>query len=212
MKKLFNILGLNFLLISTIITGVYLTNNNQDNNIVLKMESSENKELQKAKEEIEKLKKELIELKEELNQEFTDHNKTLEENKELLAKLKDYLKLKNELLDYKDLYDKEYSKTNDLLEYKQKTEAKLKEYEALFKSIGADVTYFKHNDPSKIINLINESKSKDNVHKLEKSQQIAISIGAGLTLLAIAICGLGIGLNKNVFKRSKNVNRIIISK
>lgn len=94
MKKLFNILGLNFLLISTIISSAYLKNNDLNNtNLVLKSQTSV---------ELEKLKKEVMEYKELLDQEFSSNKKLLEENKELKAKLKDYLKIKTELLEFKE--------------------------------------------------------------------------------------------------------------
>ncbi|ACU78425.1 hypothetical protein [Mycoplasma mycoides] len=94
MKKLFNILGLNFLLISTIISSAYLKNNDSNNtNLVLKSQTSV---------ELEKLKKEVMEYKELLDQEFSSNKKLLEENKELKAKLKDYLKIKTELLEFKE--------------------------------------------------------------------------------------------------------------
>lgn len=204
MKKLFNILGLNFLLISAIISSVYLKNNDSNNtNLVLKSQTSV---------ELEKLKKELIDCKELLDQEFSSNKKLLEKNKKLKAKLKDYLKIKTELLEFKEFLNNEYNSNNELLKEKEKLKIKLKEYEQLFKVLNNDEKYFKNNDSSQIIDLINESKNKIDSNQLNKSQQIAISIGAGLTLLAISICGVAIGLNKRIFKRSKKISKIIITR
>ncbi|UZK64246.1 hypothetical protein MNF30_00260 [Mycoplasma mycoides subsp. capri] len=204
MKKLFNILGLNFLLISTIISSAYLKNNDSNNtNLVLKSQTSV---------KLEKLKKEVMEYKELLDQEFSANKKLLEENKELRTKLKDYLKIKSELLEFKEFLNNEYNSNNELLKEKQKLKTKLKDYEQLFQVLNNDEKYFKNNDPSQIIDLINESKNKIDSNQLNKSQQIAISIGAGLTLLAISICGVGIGLNKRIFKESKKISKIIITR
>ncbi|MDP4040679.1 hypothetical protein [Mycoplasma mycoides] len=204
MKKLFNILGLNFLLISTIISSAYLKNNDSNNtNLVLKSQTSV---------ELEKLKKEVMEYKELLDQEFSSNKKLLEENRELKAKLKDYLKIKTELLEFKEFLNNEYNSNNELLKEKEKLKIKLKEYEQLFKVLNSDEKYFKNNDPSQIINLINESKNKLDSNQLDKTQQIAISIGAGLTLLSISICGAVIGLNKRIFKKSKKISKIIITR
>ncbi|WP_434325790.1 hypothetical protein [Mycoplasma leachii] len=196
MKKLFNILGINFLLVLSIITAIYLKNNN-NTSIILKNESTNETD----KKRLEELEKELLETKDLLDKEYTFSNKLLEENKKLQGILKDYLKIKAELEEFKELLNNEYTSKNELLKYKVEAEEKLKKYDELLRIIGKEDKYFSHNDSSKITNVINESKNKIDSHSLDKTQKIAISIGSGLTLLAISICGTAIGLNKKSLKK-----------
>ncbi|PTD31761.1 hypothetical protein [Mycoplasma leachii] len=104
MKKLFNILGINFLLVLSIITAIYLKNNN-NTSIILKNESTNETD----KKRLEELEKELLETKDLLDKEYTFSNKLLEENKKLQGILKDYLKIKAELEEFKELLNNEYT-------------------------------------------------------------------------------------------------------
>ncbi|WP_434336226.1 hypothetical protein [Mycoplasma capricolum] len=196
MKKLFNVLGINFLLVLSIITAIYLKNDNSTS-IILKNESAN----EKNKKRLEELEKELLETKDLLDKEYTFNSKLLEENKKLKGMLENYLKIKAELEEFKELLNNEYTSKNELLKYKAEAEEKLKKYDELLRIIGKEDKYFSHNDSSKITNVINESKNKIDSHSLDKTQKIAISIGSGLTLLAISICGTAIGLNKKSFKK-----------
>ncbi|WP_434342528.1 hypothetical protein [Mycoplasma capricolum] len=196
MKKLFNVLGINFLLVLSIITTIYLKNDNSAS-IILKNESAN----EKNKKRLEELEKELLETKDLLDKEYTFSSKLLEENKKLKGTLENYLKIKAELEEFKELLNNEYTSKNELLKYKAEAEEKLKKYDELLRIIGKEDKYFSHNDSSKITNVINESKNKIDSHSLDKTQKIAISIGSGLTLLAISICGTAIGLNKKSLKK-----------
>ncbi|WP_434335756.1 hypothetical protein V2P56_03715 [Mycoplasma capricolum subsp. capricolum] len=196
MKKLFNVLGINFLLVLSIITAIYLKNDNSTS-IILKNESAN----EKSKKRLEELEKELLEIKDLLDKEYTFSSKLLEENKRLKGMLENYLKIKAELEEFKELLNNEYTSKNELLKYKAEAEEKLKKYDELLRIIGKEDKYFSHNDSSKITNVINESKNKIDSHSLDKTQKIAISIGSGLTLLAISICGTAIGLNKKSLKK-----------
>ncbi|WP_434324701.1 hypothetical protein [Mycoplasma capricolum] len=196
MKKLFNVLGINFLLVLSIITAIYLKNDNSTS-IILKNESGN----EKNKKRLEELEKELLETKDLLDKEYTFNSKLLEENKKLKGMLENYLKIKAELEEFKELLNNEYTSKNELLKYKAEAEEKLKKYDELLRIIGKEDKYFSHNDSSKITNVINESKNKIDSHSLDKTQKIAISIGSGLTLLAISICGTAIGLNKKSLKK-----------
>ncbi|WBX36442.1 hypothetical protein [Mycoplasma capricolum] len=196
MKKLFNVFGFNFLLVLSIITAIYLKNDNSTS-IILKNESGN----EKNKKRLEELEKELLETKDLLDKEYTFNSKLLEENKKLKGMLENYLKIKAELEEFKELLNNEYTSKNELLKYKAEAEEKLKKYDKLLRIIGKEDKYFSHNDSSKITNVINESKNKIDSHSLDKTQKIAISIGSGLTLLAISICGTAIGLNKKSLKK-----------
>ncbi|KKW61233.1 hypothetical protein [Mycoplasma capricolum] len=196
MKKLFNVLGINFLIVLSIITAIYLKNDNSTS-IILKNESAN----EKNKKRLEELEKELLETKDLLDKEYTFNSKLLEENKKLKGMLENYLKIKAELEEFKELLNNEYTSKNELLKYKAEAEEKLKKYDELLRIIGKEDKYFSHNDSSKITNVINESKNKIDSHSLDKTQKVAISIGSGLTLLAISICGTAIGLNKKFLKK-----------